>query len=298
MRKNTLKMLGILIVSATLFASVFTGCGSKETDSVQETEQVEAVLETETEEPETEEFETETEEETEELLPEETEMEEPEFTVTDMSATKYAKSSVNVRKGPSSDYEKLGGLSGGQKVTVTGQADTGWYRIEYDGAEGYVSDKYLIDQKQTSSATSGSNATSTSNTTSAGSTGSTDTSNNTNAGSNAGSTGSTNTSGSTSGTTGNAGSSGSTDTNNNTNAGSTNTGSTGSTDTSGSANTGSTDTSGNTDAESAGSTAPAGSVIDPNTGMYIPSDIVIEEDDGSTGADDGTGLSGGTSTWY
>ena len=73
--------------------------------------------------------------------------EKPAFTVTAMSATKYAKSNVNVRMGPSSDYKRLGGLSINQRVTVTGQADTGWYRIEFNGREAYVSNMYLTDEK-------------------------------------------------------------------------------------------------------------------------------------------------------
>ena len=73
--------------------------------------------------------------------------EESDFKVTEMSAVKYAKSSVNVRKGPSSDYEKIGMLSTNQEVVVTGQADTGWYQIELDGEVAYVSNNYLVDEK-------------------------------------------------------------------------------------------------------------------------------------------------------
>ena len=48
------------------------------------------------------------------------------FSVEDLGdTTMYAKQSVNVRKGPSSDYEQLGSLSSGQEVTVTGIADSG-----------------------------------------------------------------------------------------------------------------------------------------------------------------------------
>ena len=73
-------------------------------------------------------------EETTEIAEETTEAE-PEFAVVAMSATKYAKSSVNVRRGPSSDYEKMGSLSTNQKVKVIVQADTGWYQIELDGGD-------------------------------------------------------------------------------------------------------------------------------------------------------------------
>lgn len=70
------------------------------------------------------------------------------YTFKDMDATKYAKSSVNVRNMPGTDGEKLGSLSFNQEVKVTGQCnETGWYRIEYSGETAYVSDSYLVDNK-------------------------------------------------------------------------------------------------------------------------------------------------------
>ena len=70
------------------------------------------------------------------------------YTFTDMDATKYAKSTVNVRSLPTADSEKLGGLSTNNEVKVTGQCnETGWYRIEYNNDAAYVSDSYLVDNK-------------------------------------------------------------------------------------------------------------------------------------------------------
>lgn len=69
------------------------------------------------------------------------------YSVVEMSATKYAKQSVNIRKGPGTDYDKIGSLTMNQKVSVTGQADNGWYRISYNGGDAYVSNKYLVDNK-------------------------------------------------------------------------------------------------------------------------------------------------------
>lgn len=70
------------------------------------------------------------------------------YTFTDMDATKYAKSTVNVRSMPNQDGEKVGGLSTNNEVKVTGQCnETGWYRIEYNGNTAYVSDSYLVDSK-------------------------------------------------------------------------------------------------------------------------------------------------------
>ena len=71
----------------------------------------------------------------------------PEYIVTKLDKTMYAKSTVNVRKGPSTDFEKIGSLSAGKQVKVVGQSDqTGWYLIQFDGKEGYVSNSYLQDK--------------------------------------------------------------------------------------------------------------------------------------------------------
>ena len=69
------------------------------------------------------------------------------FTITELNQTMYAKQAVNTRSGPGTSYEKVGSLSTNQEVTVTGQADTGWYRIDINGAEAFVNDAYLSDTK-------------------------------------------------------------------------------------------------------------------------------------------------------
>lgn len=58
----------------------------------------------------------------------------------------YASDSVNVRQGPSTDFEIIGYLRPGWDVMVTGQADTGWYEILYNEEKAFVSDKYLLDE--------------------------------------------------------------------------------------------------------------------------------------------------------
>lgn len=93
-----------------------------------------------------------------EELPEDTKgIEGVQFGVIKIETIKYAKSSVNVRKGPSTDYEKIGMISANQMIKVIGQADTGWYQIELAGESGYVSDKYLVDEKVAVNTTSESN---------------------------------------------------------------------------------------------------------------------------------------------
>lgn len=72
-----------------------------------------------------------------------------EYTVTtyDESQVMYASGPVNVRKGPSTDFERVGALKYGQEIIVTGQADTNWYEIMYGEEKAYVSNKYLQNDK-------------------------------------------------------------------------------------------------------------------------------------------------------
>ena len=66
------------------------------------------------------------------------------YTIEEMVATGTVNSStLNVRSGPGKDYDSLGSLSEGDTINVTGQADTGWYEIDYGGTKGYVSDSYV-----------------------------------------------------------------------------------------------------------------------------------------------------------
>lgn len=70
------------------------------------------------------------------------------YSYTELSQTMYAQSTVNVRDLPEQTGEKLGSLSTNQEVTVTGQCnETGWYRISYNGGEGFVSNSYLGSEK-------------------------------------------------------------------------------------------------------------------------------------------------------
>lgn len=59
--------------------------------------------------------------------------------------TYKARSAVNVRGGPSTDYKVVSGLQGGQEIDVIGKVQNrDWYVIGNDGvADGFVSAKYL-----------------------------------------------------------------------------------------------------------------------------------------------------------
>ena len=50
-------------------------------------------------------------------------------------------STLNVRTGPSTDYSKIGTLSNGARVTVL-EEKNGWYKINYNGQEGWISASY------------------------------------------------------------------------------------------------------------------------------------------------------------
>lgn len=50
---------------------------------------------------------------------------------------------LNVRSGESTAYEKIGYLAKGSKVEIIKQASSGWYKIKYNGSYGYISNKYV-----------------------------------------------------------------------------------------------------------------------------------------------------------
>ncbi len=76
------------------------------------------------------------------------------YTINEMSSTMYAKSAMNVRNQPSTDGEKVGRLSYGQEVTVTGQCEeTGWYQIELNGEAAFVSNSYIVAEKPATTTT-------------------------------------------------------------------------------------------------------------------------------------------------
>ena len=68
------------------------------------------------------------------------------YTITDMNATmRTSTANINVRSLPNTTGSKIGSLAiADTPVTVTGKCnETGWYRISYNGAVGYVSNQYL-----------------------------------------------------------------------------------------------------------------------------------------------------------
>ena len=74
--------------------------------------------------------------------------------VTAASGTVYATGDVNVRQSPSTSGAVLGVASAGDALTVTGKTADNWYRINYNGRDGYVSGKYVSSEKSGSKADS------------------------------------------------------------------------------------------------------------------------------------------------
>lgn len=69
------------------------------------------------------------------------------FSLESCSSVMYATSSVNIRKMPSVDYEKVGMLYFGEGILVTGVCNNGWFRVAYDSSVAYISGSYLSESK-------------------------------------------------------------------------------------------------------------------------------------------------------
>lgn len=153
-------MLGLMMTVSLV------GCGGCGTEVVEEETEAEIVrvevLDAPTEEVETEVATEVVEEVTEEptteeetTVVEETPVVSP-YSYTELNQVMYAQSTVNVRDLPEQTGGKVGSLSTNQEVTVTGQCnETGWYRISYNGSEGFVSNSYLGAEKVAVSSGSG-----------------------------------------------------------------------------------------------------------------------------------------------
>ncbi|WP_426348607.1 phosphodiester glycosidase family protein [Alloiococcus sp. CFN-8] len=70
-----------------------------------------------------------------------------EVTFTEVNETVYATGDLNIRKGPSTDFDKVGALKLNQSVKRTGIGSNGWSRIEYKDEIAYASGNYLIKNK-------------------------------------------------------------------------------------------------------------------------------------------------------
>ena len=66
------------------------------------------------------------------------------FTFKIMDEVMYTTANLNVRSLPNTEGIKFGMFHKGAEVQVSGQCEeTGWYRVEYNGQIGYVSNEYV-----------------------------------------------------------------------------------------------------------------------------------------------------------
>lgn len=68
--------------------------------------------------------------------------------ITDTNLTMYVKKNVNVRKGPSADYNIFGSLKKGEVVNITGTTNNGWYRIDYLSDVAFVNSAFCINEDE------------------------------------------------------------------------------------------------------------------------------------------------------
>ena len=62
--------------------------------------------------------------------------------------TYYATINLNVRTGPSTDYDVVGSLKIGESIEATGTTQNSWFQIIYQGKKAYCSGKYLVETKE------------------------------------------------------------------------------------------------------------------------------------------------------
>lgn len=68
----------------------------------------------------------------------------------EVNETVYAIESVNIRKGPGTNYEKVGRLDLGQEIIRTGIGNNGWSRVLYNNQICYIYSSYLTLEKPVS----------------------------------------------------------------------------------------------------------------------------------------------------
>ncbi len=66
----------------------------------------------------------------------------PSSSPSDLKEGYCSASSLYVRTGPGTNYESIGGLVRGDKVTITGRSGD-WYIIDFNGESAYVSAQYI-----------------------------------------------------------------------------------------------------------------------------------------------------------
>lgn len=63
---------------------------------------------------------------------------------------KYTSTNLNLRSGPTTTHTIFSKIPEGARVEMAEYCDCAWIRVYYDGTIGYVSSKYLINQREIS----------------------------------------------------------------------------------------------------------------------------------------------------
>jgi uncharacterized protein YkwD len=71
----------------------------------------------------------------------------PEYNLIDVSYNKYTTCSLNVRDYPGTSGNKIGSLPINTNVSVKGECNNGWVKIEYNNVDAFVKSSYLSDNK-------------------------------------------------------------------------------------------------------------------------------------------------------
>lgn len=72
----------------------------------------------------------------------------PEIDVKPYSGVFYIEKSVNVRSGPSTDFDKISTLNKDDKIIATGLADNGWVRFDLNGQDAFVSNAFVLSESE------------------------------------------------------------------------------------------------------------------------------------------------------
>ncbi len=62
--------------------------------------------------------------------------------------TKYSSTSLNLRNGPGTNFDKIRAISLNDEVTVIGEVENGWVKVKFKDDEYFCSGKYLMDKKK------------------------------------------------------------------------------------------------------------------------------------------------------
>ena len=71
-------------------------------------------------------------------------LEDYEIVPIDPAEVMYTNTGINVRRGPSTDFDKVGFLKAGTEIQITGKYKDEWYEIDYNKSKSYVSADYVV----------------------------------------------------------------------------------------------------------------------------------------------------------